>query len=330
MSESTLSLGYPDFAAEVAYYLGYTRTLANWNSDQTADIDACIQGGLRMFYNPMDVGLPKHEWRFMRPTARLSIYASQVVSNASWLAGVVTITVPVQIAVGALIVVSGLTPTGYNGTYVVTSSTATTATYALASNPGAFSVAGTVAINDYAAPDDFGGIDGDFTYDSSNNAGNTIPVFNEEIIRSKRQSYVNVTGRPVMAAIASPVTDGTTGQRYLFQFWPNVDGSYTLTYKYRALLNKISTAKPYPMGGMTHGETQKACMLAWAERHINDVMNGERWDYMVQRMRASINAERTGMVPENFGYNGDDSDNVGGIDFQLARTSNVTVNGIQN
>lgn len=340
MSESSLSLAYSDFQAAVGYYLGYTRISANWSTDQTNDIDACIQGGLRMFYNPLECGLPRHEWRFMRPTARLLIQPNATLTGASWANSVATLTfaaLPVAPPIGGVITVSGLTQSdlvtsaGYNGTYIVTASSTTSVSYALTTNPGAYytgATPATVSLNDYAAPDDFGGIDGDFTYDPSDIAVNTVKVVNEEVIRHKRQSYITYTARPMLACVAWPKTDGTVGQRAIFQFWPNIDGSYHLTYKYRSLLSKISTTNPYPMGGMTHSETQQACMIAWAERHINDEMNGARWAYMIERMKSSIGAECNGVVPEFYGYNHDRSD-LRHIDNLYPRVMNVTYRGVQ-
>jgi len=42
------------------------------------------------------------------------------------------------------IVISGVNPSGYNGTWQVTAATGTTVSYALASNPGAYISGGTV------------------------------------------------------------------------------------------------------------------------------------------------------------------------------------------
>jgi len=70
-------------------------------------------------------------------------------SNASlaWAGSVVTVTTAVAhgLTNGAqiLITIAGVTPAGYNGTYLATITGASTFTYALASNPGAQTVAGT-------------------------------------------------------------------------------------------------------------------------------------------------------------------------------------------
>jgi len=75
---------------------------------------------------------------------------SLIVSTASWSGGVATVTLTntsssgQPFAIGATITVTGMSPSGYNGIYTVTGGSATTVTYALVSNPGAFQYAGTV------------------------------------------------------------------------------------------------------------------------------------------------------------------------------------------
>jgi len=68
------------------------------------------------------------------------------ITSASWLASVATIGVSGSaiIPIGTSVVVAGMTPAGYNGTYTVTASSAGSFSYTLASNPGAATVFGTV------------------------------------------------------------------------------------------------------------------------------------------------------------------------------------------
>ena len=71
---------------------------------------------------------------------------SITITSASWAASVATIGINSQITipVGTSVVVAGMTPSGYNGTYTVTVSSAGSFKYALASNPGTATVFGTV------------------------------------------------------------------------------------------------------------------------------------------------------------------------------------------
>jgi hypothetical protein len=82
-----------------------------------------------------------------------SILAGSVaITSATWSAGVVTVvtTSPHGIPSGDTIpvIISGFTPTGYNGTYAATYVSSTSFTYPLAVNPGATSVVGVMTLED--------------------------------------------------------------------------------------------------------------------------------------------------------------------------------------
>ncbi len=73
--------------------------------------------------------------------------ASQPVTKATWASGFATITVSSNIInTGSTVTVSGMAPSGYNGTYRVASATGTTMSYALTANPGSYSSGGTAAL----------------------------------------------------------------------------------------------------------------------------------------------------------------------------------------
>lgn len=72
--------------------------------------------------------------------------SSNAVTNASWAGGTATLTVGANtLAVGNPVVVSGVSPAGYNGSFAVTAATASTVSYALGSDPGAYVSGGAVA-----------------------------------------------------------------------------------------------------------------------------------------------------------------------------------------
>jgi hypothetical protein len=70
------------------------------------------------------------------------------VTGASWTSGVATLTfsaITTKLPIGAVITITGITPSGYNVSNVqVTASTTTSVSYALASNPGAYSSGGSI------------------------------------------------------------------------------------------------------------------------------------------------------------------------------------------
>ena len=70
---------------------------------------------------------------------------SLAVTAGSWAGGTATLTIGTHSAVvGDTIVIEDVDPAGYNGTYIVTGIAATTVSYALAVDPGAWSSDGTV------------------------------------------------------------------------------------------------------------------------------------------------------------------------------------------
>lgn len=69
---------------------------------------------------------------------------TKTATNVTWLSGVATITSAAHgFTTGNTINISGFTPTAYNGTYVITVVDVNTFTYALVTNPGTMTVAGT-------------------------------------------------------------------------------------------------------------------------------------------------------------------------------------------
>lgn len=78
--------------------------------------------------------------------------SAQTIASITWLAGVVTVvtTLPHGIPLTDIVsvTISGVTPSGYNGIYDVTSTTTTEFTYPLALNPGLATVPGSYTLSD--------------------------------------------------------------------------------------------------------------------------------------------------------------------------------------
>src|SRR5262249_46799671 len=73
-------------------------------------------------------------------------FTANTVTNATWASNVATITTSAAhaLTVGQSVAVAGITPSGYNGTFTITSvPTSTTFTYALTTNPGTYTSGGT-------------------------------------------------------------------------------------------------------------------------------------------------------------------------------------------
>jgi hypothetical protein len=73
MPESSLSLKYSDLLSGVARFLGYSADRSNWSTDQIAEIDGCVQSGVRQFYFPpaIEGAQAGFEWSFLNPTVTL-------------------------------------------------------------------------------------------------------------------------------------------------------------------------------------------------------------------------------------------------------------------
>ncbi len=73
--ESGLSIGYPDLAGEVGFFLSYGRSSGGWSTDQLAEIDRIIQSGYRrVLYPPAVVKeAAGYEWSWLRPSTTVDI-----------------------------------------------------------------------------------------------------------------------------------------------------------------------------------------------------------------------------------------------------------------
>lgn len=167
----------------------------------------------------------------------------------------------------------------------------------------AISVAGDY---DYDLPDNFGAMDGNFTYPAASGPGYpAIVPRNEQQIREHRQ-VSTVTGPPVEFAIRPLVSTGATGQRFEVIFWPTPNASYTLSYRYTVLCSTLSASFPYPLGGQQHAETIKEFVLAEAEQTLDENM-GLHAQAAARELQASLRIDAISITPGSLGYMGDPS-----------------------
>jgi hypothetical protein len=89
------------------------------------------------------------------------------------------------------------------------------------------------------------------------------------------------------------------------------------------LPDKLSTTKPYPLGGMVHAETIKESCLAIAEQNSDDT-EGLHKNKFYERLIASIDHDKTMNGVRNYGYNGDGRPCIRDND----RTNYVTYEGV--
>jgi hypothetical protein len=156
---------------------------------------------------------------------------------------------------------------------------------------------------DYEMPADFGGMVGDLTFGESEGYW-PLPRIAESEIRRKRQ-YNTGSGQPQLAAVRPKASDGDAGQKYEILLWPDTDGVYNLTYRYIALMNKMSDTNRFPLGNAPHGETILASCLAVAEERLDD-KRGVKWQRFMERLAASVSHDEL-QAPERLGLNRNDT-----------------------
>ncbi|OHB56133.1 MAG: hypothetical protein A2Y07_01280 [Planctomycetes bacterium GWF2_50_10] len=181
-----------------------------------------------------------------------------------------------------------------------------------------------VGVRTYDLPDDFGGIEGDLTFETGSGK-QFVRLANEGTVRNLA-AYNNYVGTPSMAAIRPKASDGTSGQRFEIIFWKSPNDIYVLSYRKIVLLNKLSETNPYPLGTMAHGETILESCLSIAEQRLNDGNKGTHFEQFRVRLAASIMFDRQSTRANFLGYNGDRSD-LNASDS--GRTTIVTYNGNQ-
>ncbi len=163
--------------------------------------------------------------------------------------------------------------------------------------PGTLTTAANTS--DYDAPDDFGSLDGEMTFSSTDGLFRPVQQVGEGDIRRWRQGNTN-SGIPMFVGV-QPVaaTTATEGQRFKFLLYPSPAGVYTLTYPYHAYQGMLSGSFPYPLGGMQHSQTILEICLAMAEERLFDAP-GIHVAAAQERLKASIARDRQN-APQNMG-----------------------------
>ncbi len=125
---------------------------------------------------------------------------------------------------------------------------------------------------DYDLPDDFGRPN-DAIYFPADQHRSSISIISVGKLLSMR-AYASVSGTPKYAAIRYKASDGSVGQRQEILFYPTPDAALTLSYEYEAYSGALTTAYPYPLGGMQLAELYIESCLAVAESRFDDETQG--------------------------------------------------------
>lgn len=186
---------------------------------------------------------------------------------------------------------------------------------------------------DYDAPSDFDGIQGDMTYQSPNEGYGSVPVVGEEQIRRLKQNNPIQTGKPQFACTFADIDSDPGYQQnvYKIRLYPKPDAEYALEYKYRILADTFGGrgyTQSVALGVPVHRLTILASCLYIAETQIKLIVDGPMKRLFFERLKASISHDSTLHRPEYLGYNGDNS-GAGTPWRDFNRATTVLVDGIQ-
>ena len=326
MAESTLNLTFTEIRTEIGRYLGLDRTYANWTANEILDVTACIKRGLRNFYFPPRTEQnAAHRWSFLRPGATLVIWDDVVTDDAitatiSYASPTSTVTASEATFYPSMVGKSLVTASG--NSYVITgytSATVVTLTEDASADTGDII---TIDSEDtFTLPWDYGGMSGEglFTYANAESKLQTITLTSDVNIRRLRQTSIS-TGTPYLAAILPKTTDGTEGQRWEVMFHNPPSDDLTLHYRYYILPDAlVLTSLEYPYGSAAHSETILESCLAIAESRELNGGDGSHQARFGGLLQSSIDHDRgLGEPIVHYGYNRDDSDNVG-FDYHYNR-----------
>jgi len=123
-------------------------------------------------------------------------------------------------------------------------------------------------ISDYDLPDDFGRLIGKIHFPAEEYKSSVVEVAVSRILELR--AMTDQTGIPVYFATRFKSSDGSSGQRQEVLLQPEPDDSWTMAYEYEAFSGALSSAYPYPLGGMKFAELYIESCLAVAESQVND------------------------------------------------------------
>ena len=295
---AVLQKNFGDLYAEVGGFLKDDRTLAD--ATDKAEVKRIVNDGYLMF-------LSERDWVFLHPKTTIVVRDSTTATATT--ISTVTLTVSAATFYDTMIgqtVTFDATSTGY----VIKSVTSTTICV-LTASAAAESSTDTLTITvdgNSRLPDNFGGLEHGFAYDTSN----PYPLIRQSspnIIRNMRSQSTGLTGAPTHYAI-QPVSYTTTdGSRWELMLFPTPITDYTLSYAFRVDATEMTADAEYPIGGPKHSLTIQQAGLAVAEG-ISGRVDGPQMKKYQTLLQASFDRDDADQ-PRNLGYNSDGSDDHG-------------------
>lgn len=308
MAESTLTLTRADLLKAAGNMLGRGIDTTAWDDpDFSTRVNMCVDIGCRWVYEP-DL-LPNeaqvHMWSFMQPKlTSFDLNAPYSTGTVTVVAGVVTgvgTTFPSWAAAAEFVVgsVSYSVSTRDSATQLTLDDTAVTAA-ALSTY--------TLQQIDYVLPDLFGGFRGDLFLDqTSSSLGQVVRrADKEELLGYQRSGIADFAAQPARFAVFTQDQTGAAGQRWLITVWPTADAAYTLSGFYTINPYQLTSALPYPMGGLPLSECLREAVLGAVEIEFMGAA-GIHTQMFQRRLQAAISYDRQMSNPGIIGQNLDRS-----------------------
>ena len=304
-----------DLRQELGRFVGYGRSTAygSMSANAQADITAFIARGLRQFYYPPPLPgeASSHQWSFIKKRGTFLFPAPLAPTpTCTVVNGVVTFLSSALTSGVANTVVTFASLDGYYEVDTYTSATVCTLKD-LSVNIGTATTA-TFYYNRIAMPAT--GMDLNVFYPTATRRPPLRNVNSEYILNVQQTNIASPIGFPEIFSIEAknwPAgSEPLVEQNFLMRVYPFCQEATTLTATYRIIPETLQGTTDLPLGGMAHYETILVSCLAVAEEY-GDTPNTKYRELFMQRLAASIMADRTGMYAGNLGYNGDNSDPLG-------------------
>ncbi len=337
MAESTLSLNYTNFLAEVADRLGLGRVPASWTATDVLRLESCLQSGVRQFYFPPVLPGERvaHKWTFLEPVMEMELDIGVGDYDLSAQVGQLTgdLTFAGEMAVPPIRLTGegqirqlrqGSTITDVGAGWVVeTQALLGALSLYLKSGTGTPKVGGQFTIAGVSTVFTITGwvaTVGSERVDFTPALGGTVL---EDAAITFRLIYTK--GRPYYAAVRPKATTGADGQRWELMLYPAPDLEYDVLMPYVPNPDALTSQASYPWGGMAHAETVLQSCLAVAEHRVENERGIEYVRFM-ERLKASADHDRR-LRPPFLGRNVDRSDTES-APAAWQRVQYVTYNGV--
>lgn len=309
MAESTLTLKRDDLRRAIGNMLGRGVDITNWDdADFATRVDLCVDVGCRNVYEPeiLPNETQVHVWSFLQPkltTIRLNKpYSTGTISVAAGTVTGVGTVFPSWAASGELAIngVRYKVATRVSNTSLTLSDTTVTA-------PAGTQY--TLVQVDYVLPDLFGGFRGDLTLSiTANVRGITLQrSTKEELIALQNSNAADYAGQPTQYAVFAAEQTGAADQKTLLTVYPFPDAEYSIVAF--AVINpyQLTSALPYPMGGLPLSECLREAVLAAAEVEFQGQL-GVHNQLFRSRLAAAISYDRQMNNPGIMGQNLDQTE----------------------